>query len=148
MIGIEFEHESSYEKILYNLLDGIYLTNYKWYTVQQEVIFEMDYTSKLEYCMPGSAFQNIIHDVGNYYIYQLNLQAYPKYEQTNDNIETYSDFIKSKCEMIILFSDNSCVEIYAKSTELLKIIIQNLKNKNMAYEIKTLDTDHRRTMYI
>lgn len=148
MIGIEINFESTYEKILYDLLKGIDSKKYNWNIVQQEIFYEDDLNMTLgSYLSKGMKFEEAIHDKGDYFVYFLNVQLYPKNAKESD-IDTYDDFVKSDCELIVLFYDNSYIEFYIKSEYLWNIIMKNLKEKNIKYQVKTRENDTRTEMYV
>lgn len=147
MIGIECEYISSYERILYDLLKNIKYDEYDWRFVQQEIYFDVDKNRKVPYILSGVDFEKMIKSEDKYYCFFVNLQAYPSHQEQAE-IKTYSDFVKSKCELIVLLSDNSFIEVYAKSSFLLQQIIDNIESKNISYQIKTIDNDGRTSMYV
>lgn len=147
MIGIEFEFKTTYEKILYDILKDIDFDNYKWEIIQQEILYENNYDKQLSPQLSGTELEKKISSNGNYYVLFLNLQAYLKNSATC-HIETYDDFVNSECELIVLFSDNSFIEIYVKSDKLKKIIFENLNDKKIHYNIKTKENDGRVIMMV
>lgn len=147
MIGIEFEFETAYEKILYDLLKNVKFDNYKWIVIQQEILYENNYDKQLPSKLSGSELEKEFSSNGNYYVFFLNLQAYPNNSEIY-HIETYDDFVNSDCELIVLFSDNKFIEIYVKSDELKKRIIQNIEAKKIKYKIKTKENDDRTRMIV
>jgi len=148
MIGIEIHLESTYEKILYDLLKGIDFKQYKWNLVQQEIFYEDDLNMSLgAYLSKGIKFEEAIQEKGNYFVYFLNAQLYPK-SAKETIINTYDDFIKSPCELIVLFYDNCYIEFYIKPENLWEIIIKNLQEKNIKYRVKTRENDTRTKMYV
>ena len=64
-------------------------------------------------------------------------------------IGTYSDFIDSDCQLIILIADAVYIDIYAKDKELLKQIKKNAQKLNCT-EITDItdENDERHKMYI
>lgn len=148
MIGIEINIESTYEKILYDLLNGIDSKKYKWNIVQQEIFYEGDLNMSLGLYLPkGIKFEDAICNKGNYFVYFLNAQLYPKNAKENV-IDTYDDFVKSLCDLIILCYDNSYIEFYIKSKDLWETIFKNLKEKDIKYRVKTRENDTRTQMYV
>lgn len=144
MIGIEIEHESSYENILYDFLKGINFDDYKIDITEEEIYAENNFDN-IHFNLYD--FQNEISSKTNYYIIFLNLKLYNKKGKIKA-INTYEDFLNSDCQMIILISDNSLIEIYFKEDNLKKIILNNLAEKNISYEIKTKGNDSRLLMSV
>lgn len=147
MIGIEFELETTYEKILYDLLKDTVFVDYKWIIRQQEIIYESNHDKTLLSYLSGTEWEKEIRFNGNYYVLFLNLQVYLK-DGEESNIETYDDFVNSDCELIVLFSDNKFIEIYVKSNDLKKKIIKNIDAKKIKYKIKTKENDGRTKIII
>jgi hypothetical protein len=148
MIGIEIKKETSYEQVIYDLLKNIEFNNYEWVISQYEIIFENDNNNDdIPVCLSGKQIKKLIKDSGNYYVLFLNLQVYQK-KSNFSKIESYNDFINSSCELIILFSDNSFIEIYFKSDYLKNIIIKNLDSMQIEYTVKTIENDSRKTMIL
>ena len=58
-----------------------------------------------------------------------NIQIYRKQDEVED-IETYSDFINSKCQLVLFITDNEFVDIYSKNENWLNTIYQNAIDNN------------------
>lgn len=148
MIGIETKYESSYGKLIYELLKGIDFNDYKFEVVQQEIICSSKNDDILfSKISIGTEFINEINCDENYYVLEFNLRIYPLKSEIKE-IENYSDYVNSECEFMLLISDNEYIEVYSKNNYLLNVIIENLKSKNINYIEKTLENDGRTKMYV
>lgn len=78
----------------------------------------------------------------------LVLHLYP--ENTNyEEIDSYEDYLKSKCEMIILFFDFYYMEVYCKNqTWLQKLMHTAINIPGTIVDEKYENTDTRTTMYV
>lgn len=66
-----------------------------------------------------------------------------------EKINTYDDYVKSQCEMIILLYDSCYVEIYCKNQVWLQEILRSAQEiPNAVVEEKYEDTDPRSEMYV
>lgn len=117
--GIRCRIPNNHGQILGNLLKPVDLTKYEWklgsseaYYVKEKGKFE-DFFTDVDYGqgIKGSDLQNrlLAH---SYYTIFVNLQAYPSGLTTS--ITTYEDFVSSDCEMIILLTDCTYLDIYCK----------------------------------
>lgn len=148
MIGIETNFKSTYEKIIFDLLKGIPFKDYEWNIVEDELYYENDLTKSLNfYIESGISFEDAIQNLGNYLTLFLNLQVYPKNAKIK-SIETYEDFINSKCQLIVLIYDTSYIEIYFKEEKLKNIVLNNMKVRGIKYQIKTKENDGRTIMRV
>lgn len=142
MIGIEINHNSGYEHVLWDLLQDIELNNYSLNITEQEILSK-DANGYILW--DSTNFLTKIKE--SYYIIFLNLQLFSKNSQITV-INTYEDFLNSACQMLLLISDHNLIEIYFKDENIKHIILQNLKNKNIHYDIKTKENDSRQIMYL
>lgn len=65
----------------------------------------------------------------SYYVVFANIKLYKKIDD-GIIINTYKDFLKSSCLLILLITDNEFVEIYSKNKDILEKIYDNaVENK-------------------
>lgn len=145
MIGIEALYESSYEKLIYTLLKGIDFKKYDFYVVEDELFVE-DGNKKLPDKIVGDEFLDYFSK-DDYYVFFMNLHVYNKGVEAFD-ISDYNDFVKSDCQFILLVTDNRYIECYFKDENIKKVFLNNLKENNISYEIKTVENDGRYMMYL
>ncbi len=99
----------------------------------------------LEKFLP-SYFQELIQKsfVGE----RLVLHLYPE-NADYEEIDNYEDFLKSKCEMIILLYDFCYLEIYCKNQTWIQKLMHTASNTPGAVvEEKYEETDTRTSMYV
>ena len=119
--GISFQIPNSYDKHIAHILSGIDPNQYVWRINEDEVYRTVDFEylfSKNVYS--GKELQELI-SAQEYYAVFLNLQGYMS-ENDIDEINSYEDFLNSKCKIIVLVADNTFVDIYAKDINLIETI--------------------------
>ncbi len=143
MIGIEATYISSYEKLIYTLLNGIDFKKYDFYVVEDEIIVEGG-NKKLPDKIVGDEFLDYFSK-DNYFVYFMNLQIYNKGVEAF-GIDDYNEFLKSDCQFILLITDNRYIECYFKEESIKDVFLKNLDANNISYEIKTVENDGRCAM--
>ena len=147
--GISFEIPNEYGSLLGDMLKPIDITAFSWRIGDGESYIVVD--DKLdrelflgnEIILEGTELKSLLVNNRHYIIF-ADLQAYPKGEYSD--IKTYEDFIKSKCELVLLVVDSSYVTIYCKSEEAIELLYNNAKVcgfKAVAYIIDENDTRTR-----
>lgn len=130
MVGIRFKIKNEYDNIFYKIFKNIKFENYRWDIVEGE-IYNLDgknYLDKESYS--NREFKKLV-EYGTYYPVFANIQIYQVQDERED-IQTYEDFISSKCQLILFITDNEFVDIYVKNETWLNIIYQNAINNNFA----------------
>lgn len=143
--GISFEIPNERSTVLFKILENINVNKYYWSIEEKEVFEDVNsYFDKEGYS--GKIFYKIIN-IPCYAVF-LNLRAYYK-KKSNEVINNYYDFIKSKCELVVLISDNIYVEIYSKNRDEIDTIKRNAeKNKFINIEYITDENDIRTVFYV
>lgn len=143
MIGIEFKYDLCYGNIFQLLLKGIDINAYNW------DIKEFDAITKNGKNLDESntIVENLMNEKESYMTIFANIRVFPTDSQISI-IDTYNDFLNSDCELIILVIDVYEYEIYFKKSKLKDILLQNLRDLNISYSIKTIDNDERIGMYV
>lgn len=142
MIGIECDFDGTLKEFLNNI--PIYL--YDWYISEEEIICEGNNVYLPEY-IKGNNLEKYLLNQKNMILF-MNLQAYPN-GTGKSRLKTYRDFVCSPCQLILLVSDKTCWEVYAKSQKILGQIILNLTLSGYDnYTIKTVDSDCRSIMSV
>ena len=128
MIGVKFKIENEYDNIFYKIFKNIDFHEYDWNIVEDEIYSQTgkNYFDKAHYL--NDEFQKLI-EYGIYYPVFANIQIYRKQDEVED-IETYSDFINSKCQLVLFITDNEFVDIYSKNENWLNTIYQNAIDNN------------------
>ncbi|MGP7816770.1 DUF2691 family protein [Niallia sp. 01092] len=128
--GISFEIPNEYGTFLGEVLKPIDTTAFSWrigngesYTVVDDgldkELFPVD-----KKVIEGAELKNLLEN-NKYYIIFADLQAFPKGEFSK--IETYEEFIVSKCKLVLLVVDCCNVTIYCKNKEVIKLLYNNAK---------------------
>ena len=146
MIGLEFEFVESHNNLLINIFENIDLKLYNFYFEQQEII-RKNLNNKLPAYMSGNLFKQEITSNNIQKIVEINLRMYQN-DKSDEQIDTYKDFLASNCELILLIWDARYVEIYIKDKQLQKQILENIEVNKIDYKIKTLQNDDRYEMYV
>ncbi|ARK30222.1 DUF2691 family protein [Halalkalibacter krulwichiae] len=126
--GISFEIPNEYGTFLGEVLKPIDTTVFSWrigngesYIVVDDELDE-ELFSEDKKAIEGAELKKLLEN-NKYYIIFADLQAYPKDEFSD--IETYEDFIKSQCELVLLVVDSCYVTIYCKNKETIELLYKN-----------------------
>lgn len=124
--GIEFKIPNEYDKYLGKILEKVNDNNYIWKIEEDEIYLEQNENNNENLFQnnrySNAEFQERIFSQ-NYYMIFANIKMY--LEEDNIEINIYEDFIKSKCILILLVTDNEFVEVYSKDQDILDIIYKN-----------------------
>jgi len=136
MIGIKFRIENEYNTVLEEILRDVDSIKYKWCIFDDEVyissgesLFDNDEYSNQD-------FKKIISE-NNYYPVFATVQLYLENGKIVE-IENYSQFTNSDCQLILMITDNEFVEVYAKEKIVLETIHQNVLNHSFT-DIKLIN---------
>ncbi|PJI07259.1 MULTISPECIES: DUF2691 family protein [Clostridium] len=139
MRGISFKTKESYGNILCGILFGIDANKFCWYISEDEIYDEKDKPIFEKGYVDGATFLRKIQEK-SYMVMFANIKAYPSGCKPID-VKNYDEFVKSKCELVILCSDLYYYEIYAKDT----LMIETIKNnaiKNGMYDIEYITKEN------
>lgn len=148
--GISFEIPNERGSFLGEVLKPIDITAFSWQIGSGEsyIAAKMDDELK-EVLFPedknvidGAALKDLLEN-NKYYIIFADLQAYPKGEFSE--IETYAEFIESKCELILLVVDCSYVTIYCKNKEAIELLYKNANDCGFEFVEYITDENDTRT---
>lgn len=147
MRGIRFTTPNKYDKFLYLIFKNVPFDQYAWHVDQTEIIYydkihnrvsEDFFNHKI---LSGSDFKEaILRD--NYYVYLANIQAYPL-NSSHDSILSYYDFLRSKCQILLLCADATYYDLYCKNQSLLNDIYMACKFVFKDTEYITAENDSR-----
>ena len=124
--GISYKVPNKWGKLFEQITKYIEVEKYYWFNIESqnqvfneqrsdgEFLFDVDYYG-------GSEFKEKIGS-SNYYAVFVKLQAYLS-NKTLAEIDSYNEFLKSNCEIILFVVDNTFVDIYVKD----RTIIEKLK---------------------
>lgn len=136
--GLCFEMPGEYGSYLNAILSGLPLDKYVW-SISEDEVFNNGLFSYGVFT--GEYFSKIIA-LPSYYVFFANIQAY-RNENDIYEIDTYADFLSSKCELIIFIVDAVLADIYAKDQAVIALIKQNAENskfENIRYITEENDT--------
>ncbi|MGG3942132.1 DUF2691 family protein [Peribacillus psychrosaccharolyticus] len=126
--GISFESPNEYGTILGEVLKPIDTTIFKWrigngesYIVVDDELDEALFSEDKK-AIEGTELKKLLEN-NKYYIVFADLQAYPKGEFFE--IETYENFIESKCELVLLVVDSCYFTIYCRNKETIELLYKN-----------------------
>ena len=125
MIGLDIKVKNVPSNYLNKILYDINLFNYDWEIIADDFIY-YENGELTEYFFGADVLNSeefikcISRDI--YYMVFADIKAYPL---GNERIEinTFKDFLRSNCVMVIPCSDISFIEFYCKKKEILKIIV-------------------------
>lgn len=143
--GISFTANYQTGDILKGMLSEIDAHGFYWHIIptQTEAMdstFESDFF-KNEYYEGEDLLKCDFH---NSYIIFLKLEAYTE-KARSKTIATYADFLMSTCQILFLIYDCEKVEIYAKSTRLLRSIEVYLQKCHCSHINLITDENDTRT---
>lgn len=144
MIGIEFEISGEYKNLFKMFFDGVNIEKYKFELTQLDAFYLDDKKNAVSL---DNTFEELVESKRNYSVIFGNLKVFRKSSKIK-KIDTFKDFIDSKCELVMLIVDVYEIEIYFKNNELKLKILKNLDNLGIKYKIKTVENDGRTRMYI
>jgi hypothetical protein len=144
--GISFELPNEYGSLLGDVLQPIDITVFTWRIGAGEIYMVEDNQLSNELfienrtIIDGAELKNRIE--GNkYYIIFADLQAFPKGEFSA--IDSYDQFLGSKCELVLIVVDCSYATIYCKNKKDLELLYINAGDygfKNVEYITDENDT--------
>ena len=148
MRGVTFRIPNEYNRYLWEIFKFIDFSKYTWYIHQHEIFYFNKEEGRIcsnffrSNILSGTEFKEYITKT-DYYIYLANIQAYPKNSE-KENIITYTDFIKSKCEIVLLCADSTYAHLYSKNKEYIKNVYELcVKNRFENVEYITDENDER-----
>ncbi|MBT2655810.1 DUF2691 family protein [Bacillus sp. ISL-18] len=145
--GISFEIPNEYGRFLWEVLTPVELTKFIWrsggeesYLIEDNELGKPLFTDEVNWIDCLSLKEHLEHNL--YYLIFVDLKAYSKGINPSV-IETYSDFLNSDCELVLLVVDSDFVTIYCKDSEKLEKLYSNAKTKgfeNLHYITDKNDT--------
>ena len=134
--GICFCVPNGCPKLFEKILHDIDIIKYTWENIENDnQVYRLNKNNDFLFTKPfytGYEFKKLISS-NNYYSIFVHLHAY----FTNEllKIDSYYDFLNSKCQMIILLTDSIFVEVYCKDVTIIQTLKQNAK-KNSFKDIR------------
>lgn len=141
--GIRFKLPNVYDSFINKILNGINKDKYIWKIDEDQVFINGgDFLFSTD-IYNGQDFKRIISHP-SYYTVFINLRAYP-IGTVFDEVKDYNVFLKSNCELIVLITDSTFVDIYSKNRADIEMINLNAQKNNFTeIEYITDENDKRK----
>lgn len=126
MRGFSFKVSSSSGKLLDDILKPVNITEFDWYIgydecyIGNDSLFPPDVNE-----IDGTILKELLNKE-EYLVIFADLKAYPKGKIVSD-IDSYEEFLKSDCQLVLLISDCFYCEIYCKDRAKLERMFQHAK---------------------
>ncbi|KOP83866.1 DUF2691 family protein [Cytobacillus solani] len=152
--GISFEIPNKYGNFLGKILKPIEMSKLNWhvenvesYLVVKDQLADELFPQQLN-GMAGMGLRDYLEN-NTYYLIFADLKAFPSGESLR-NVETYEEFVNSKCQLVLLIVDSAYVTIYCKEKEDIESLYQNAKSlgfENIQYITDDHDTRTRLSVW-
>ncbi|MGF7059032.1 DUF2691 family protein [Brassicibacter mesophilus] len=150
--GVRFFVPNAYGDFIWKVLKDIDIIKYHWHIDSDEIykviddemiddnLFNSDRIGSL--VLSGIEFKSHIFNHIYYAIFG-EFKAFPQHSQISI-VNTYEEFLRSDCEIVLLIVDNIYYDVYCKNKNYLEIIYQNAINNNFE-NITYIDENDGRT---
>jgi len=130
LIGLDIKVKNGYSNYLKKILNGINLFNYVWEINADDFLFSNNGEIKEDFfgadVLNAEEFIRCISR-DSYYMIFADIKAYPVGSELIQ-IETFKDFLRSSCIMVILCTDSAFIEFYCKDRKILDEVYNNCIN--------------------
>lgn len=142
--GLECKSDDGFDIFLRFMDASIDLDGYYFAVVDASLVYK-----GAKFIIPAQLSQNELKNLQYSLVAErLVLHLYPIGVDAQE-IDVYNDYIKSKCEMIVLIYDCDYLELYCKNQAWLDYILHLAENlPGVAVEKKYADSDSRTRMYV
>ncbi|MBY0098326.1 DUF2691 family protein [Mesobacillus maritimus] len=148
--GVSFEIPNEYGSLLSKVLEPVDISTFSWRIGNGEAYKVVDgrldenlflgYKDSIE----GEDLKDLLENKPSYIIF-ADLQAYPSGELSY--VETYEEFMGSKCEFVLLIVDCSYVTLYCKNKQSIELLYHHAKECGFKdVEYITDDNDARTSL--
>ncbi len=150
MIGLSIIVPNNSNRYLFEILKDIELLNYKWAISADEVLYVENGIEK------NSLFEDDIIDgekllqcivKEDYYLIFADIKGY-KLNGDISEVETYSDYLQSDCEFILLCTDSKFIDFYCKDKNNLKVVYDNCLRNHFVVDVITAENNLRSRMSV
>lgn len=140
--GLRCDIPNEWGRYLFDILKGIDIHKYNWHVDNDEVIIcSKDNEYKSLFDSTSLRGEELYDRICNEKYYVIFLELTGQYGTSNiPQIETYNDFVEGNCEIFLVVTDCSYLEVYCKNSDELKIIERNLKELSLIPETITEET--------
>ncbi|MEK5500602.1 DUF2691 family protein [Bacillus sp. FSL M8-0168] len=151
--GVSFEIPNRSGCVLSDMLKPIRISDYdwlldgcEWYIVQHERLTDEELFPGDQNVAEGEALQTRLANTS--YTIFADMKAFPK-NQHPEQIETYGEFIKSDCRLVVLIADSCYASIYCKDQKQIGLLYRNAKACGFGHvEYITDENDARTGMHV
>jgi hypothetical protein len=127
MICLDIRVKNEYSNYLYKILNGINLLNYVWEINTDDFLYSENGDLKENFfgsnVLSGEEFFKCISR-DSYYMIFVDIKAYPVGNESIE-FETFDDFLRSNCELVLLCTDSIFIEFYCKDRDILDKVYNN-----------------------
>lgn len=138
--GVEFLVPQTDPDILHQVLDCIDVKSFDWEVSENNIETCGYFYDKLRYS--GEEFAEKIKEPLR--IIAIKIMAYPVGE-TDDEPMYYEDFLRSKCQLVLIMYDRQYTELYCKDEEMSKLFFDNAVRRGFDEVIYKTDENDGRT---
>lgn len=138
--GVEFLVPQTDPDILHQVLGCIDVKSYDWEVAENDIDTWGYFYDKLRYS--GEEFAEKIKKP--HCIIASKLPAYPVGE-TDGEPMYYEDFLRSKCQLVLIMYDRQYTELYCKDEEMSKLFFDNAVRRGFDEVIYKTDENDGRT---
>lgn len=144
IIGLEFEIENEYDTFIEKILKGTCFPTLDWKIFTDSIIRKGENGKEIDGLFPikeinGKDFQKRISE-NLYYLIFADLKGY-KADASKNDIDSYSDFVSSNCEIVVLCVDSVYISVFCKKNSDLLAIKENCKRNNFKDVKEIADTE-------
>lgn len=150
--GVEFISKIQIDVLKYALKD-IDLSRYNWTSENFEGYSALSKTGCDPRFLPnliaGEDFQEGVFSEPEYSFFFAEFKGFSKNGQIVE-INTFEEFKKSDCRIMVLINDGMIVEVYAKDSAVLEAVYKNAQQSGQCTELiyKTDENDCRTRMHV
>ena len=127
MIGLDIKVKNEYNNYLYKIFNGIRLSNYVWHINFNDFLYFKNEDRREDFfdtdVMNGEEFFKCISR-DSYYMIFVDIKAYSVGNKAI-KVETFDDFIRSNCKLVLLCTDSIFIEFYCKDRDILNAVYNN-----------------------
>jgi len=147
IIGFECMLLGNINLSLDNLFLGIDLSSYKY--VVPDGAYIIGYRPNDMQNIPSNCSNKFYHNLCNTKcVEHMILHIFP-YDAAVTSVPTYYAYVKSECQIVVLYYDYYFLEVYAKNSHVLERLVQNMRDigaTNITF--KTEANDGRTEFYV
>lgn len=148
--GINIEVPNKYSNYLAKIFDGIDIARYCWELVSEEILIprkgdtpDTKFLANFADILTTVKFKELLA-LQKYLLYFFDIRAFESEDEIIE-LDTYEDFLKSKCQIYFCCYDVMWFDIYCKDESLTYKFLENSKKIDGAVAEITTDENDGRT---